>query len=60
MDGLPQTISLDLPKDELIRNLTHLQTSVLLGHRSALFQEACNLSLVCPELVHLPLVGRRD
>ena len=60
MDGLPRTISPDLPKNELIRNLTHLQTSVLLQHRSALFQEACNLSLVCPEFVHFPLVNRRD
>ena len=60
MDGLPLNISPDLPKNELIRNLTHLQTSVLLQHRSALFQEACNLSLVCPEFVHFPLVNRRD
>ena len=58
MDGLPRTISPDLSKNELIRNLTHLQTSVLLQHRSALFQEVCNLSLVCPEFVHFPLVNR--
>ena len=60
MDGLPRTINPNVPKNELIRSLTRLPTSELLQHRLALFHEACDLSLVQPDYVNLPLVGRKD
>ena len=60
VNGLPRTINPNVPKDELIRILTHLPISELLQHRLALFHEACNLSLVQLDYVNLPLVGRKD
>ena len=60
MDGLPRTINPNVSKNELIRSLTRLPTSELLQHRLALFHEACDLSIVQPDYVNLPLVGRKD
>ena len=60
MDSLPRGVNPDLPKNKLIRNLVSLPTSELFHHRLALFREACNQSLVSPDYVNLPLVGRKD
>ena len=60
MDGLLRTINPNVPKNVLIRSLTRLPTSELLQHRLALFHEACDLSLVQPDYVNLPLVGKKD
>ena len=61
INGLPRTIiNPNVPKNELIRSLTHPPISKLLQNRLALFHEACNPSLVQLHYVNLPLVGRKD
>ena len=52
-------MSTHLPKNEFVQNLIHLPSSVL-RCRLALFNEACNHSLVLPGYVNFPPVRRRD
>ena len=53
-------VNCGLPKTEFVQHLTAHSATQLISLRQGLFNDACKVNLVPPELRGLPLFGRRD
>ena len=53
-------VNYGLPNTEFVQHLTVHSATQLISLRQGLFDDACKVNLVPPELRGLPLVGRRD